>query len=161
MCWDDDVLDDDVLDDDVVGGDVDDIEAIKVVQARYCRAADTRDWDLLRTTVTDDFSCDTGPGGLGATVGWEAFLTRMRSVEIVTVHVALLPEIELTSDSTATGIWAAQSLARTPDGLTVETFGHYHNEYVKTDGAWRLSVLRLEMLHREIRPPAPAGGTGT
>ena len=139
---------------------MDDIEAIKVVQARYCRAADTRDWDLLRTTVTDAFSCDTGPGGMGLTTGWEAFLERMRSVTIVTVHVALLPEIELTSATTATGVWAAQSLAHMPDGLTVQTFGHYHNEYEKAGGAWRLSVLRLEMLHREIRPPAAptAGG---
>jgi hypothetical protein len=144
-----------------VGGDVDDIEAIKVVQARYCRAADTHDWDLLRTTVTDDFACDTGPGGMGLTTGWEAFLERMRSVSIVTVHVALLPEIELTSATTATGVWAAQSLAHVPDGATVETFGHYHNDYEKADGAWRLRSLRLEMLHREVRPPAAPPGPDT
>jgi hypothetical protein len=34
---------------------LDDIEAIKRIQAQYGRAADTKDWPLLRPTVTDDF----------------------------------------------------------------------------------------------------------
>jgi len=130
---------------------VDDIEAIRQVKARYSRAVDTKDWDLLRTTVTDDFSCDTGSQGKGATVGADAFIERVGTNPAVTVHHALLPEIALDSPTTASGVWAAHLFTPMPDGRTVDAFGHYHDTYEKVEGAWRLRSLRLEWLHREIR----------
>ena len=136
---------------------MEDIVAIRTVQAQYCRAADTRDWELLRATVTVGFACDTGSEGRGATTGVEAFIDRVGTNPTVTVHHALLPEIELTSPSAARGIWAVHLFARTPDGSSVDSYGHYHNTYEKTGGAWRLSSLHLEWLHREVRPgPAPS-----
>lgn len=140
---------------------MDDIEAIKRVQGQYGRAADTRDWDLLRPTVTDDYHCDTGAGGKGETNGIDAFIARVGTNPAVTVHHAVLPEIELTSPDSATGIWAVHLFAKTPDGSAVDAFGHYHNKYQKIDGAWRLSSLRLEWLHREIRRGAPAVGAAS
>jgi hypothetical protein len=136
---------------------LDDIEAIKRVQGQYGRAADTKNWDLLRPTVTDDFYCDTGAGGRGATTGIDAFIDRVGKNPAVTVHHALLPEIDITSPTTAAGIWAVHLFAKAPDGTAVDAYGHYHNTYEKVDGAWRLSSLRLEWLHREIRPGQPAG----
>lgn len=130
---------------------LDDVEAIKRVKARYGRAADTKDWALLKTTVTDDFFCDTGAGGKGATTGIEAFIERVGTNPAVTVHHALLPEIELTSSTTATGVWAVHLFAQTPNGQSMDAFGHYHDTYEKVDGSWRLSSLRLEWLHREFR----------
>ena len=132
---------------------MDDIEAIKQVKARYGRAADTRDWELLRTTITDDFSCDTGSQGRGATVGLEALIERVGTNPAVTVHHPLMPEIELTSPTTATGIWAVHLFSLTPDGRTVDAFGYYHDTYEKVDGSWRLASLRLDWLHREIGEP--------
>ena len=130
---------------------MDDIEAIKQVKARYGRAADTKDLALLRTTVTDDFVCDTGAGGRGATRGIEAFIERVRTNPDVTVHHALMPEIELTSPSTATGTWAVHLFARSAAGRTIDAFGHYTDTYVRVDGSWRLSSLQLEWLHTEPR----------
>jgi hypothetical protein len=139
-----------------------DIEAIRQVQARYCRAADTKDWDLLRSTVTEDFACDTGSGGRGATAGVEAFIDRVGTNPAVTVHHAMLPEIELTTPATARGIWAVHLFATTPDGSAVDSYGHYHNTYEKRDGAWRLRSLQLEWLHREVRPgPVPRESEGS
>jgi hypothetical protein len=137
---------------------MDDIEAIKRVQGQYGRAADTKDWDLLRPTVTQDFDCDTGAGGKGATKGIDAFMARVGANPAITVHHALLPEITLTSPTTATGVWAVHLFAKTPDGSAVDAYGHYHNSYSKQDGDWRLSSLRLEWLHREIRPGQPIAG---
>jgi hypothetical protein len=130
----------------------DDIEAIKRVQGLYCRAADTKDWDLLRPTVTDGFSCDTGSQGRGATIGIDAFIERIEQMPAVTAHHAVLPEIELTSPTTASGVWAVHNFARMPDGTTVDGYGHYFNSYEKIDGSWRLSVLKLKWLHQEVRP---------
>jgi ketosteroid isomerase-like protein len=137
---------------------LDDIEAIKQVQGRYGRAADTKDWELLRPTVTDDFHCDTGAGGRGLTTGIDAFIGRVSTNPAVTVHHALLPEIELSSPTTAIGIWAVHLFAKAPDGSVIDAYGHYHNGYRKVDGSWRLSSLRLEWLHREIRPGQPIAG---
>lgn len=133
---------------------MDDIEAIKQVKARYGRAADTKDLALLRTTITADFSCDTGSSGRGATQGADAFIERVRTNPDVTVHHALLPEIELTSPSTATATWAVHLFARSPDGGAMDAFGHYHDTYQKVDGAWRLSSLQLQWLHAERRAPS-------
>ena len=133
---------------------MDDIEAIKQVKARYGRAADTKDWALLRTTVSDDFFCDTGASGKGVSQGVEAFIERVGTNPDVTVHHALLPEIELTSESTAKGTWAVHLYARSPDGGATDAFGHYHDTYVKVDGSWRLSSLRLDWLHAERRAPS-------
>ena len=74
----------------------------------------------------------------------------------MTVHHALLPEIALTSPPAANGIWAVHLFAKMPDGAAVDAYGHYRNTYRKVDGTWRLASLRLEWLHREIRPGTPA-----
>ena len=134
---------------------LDDIEAIKQVQGQYGRAVDTKDWDLLRPTVTDDFDCDTGSSGRGATKGLEAFIARVSTNPAVTIHHAVLPEIKLTSPTTATGIWAAHLFAKIPDGSAIDSYGHYHNTYEKVGGSWRLSSLKLVWLHREMRPGQP------
>jgi deazaflavin-dependent oxidoreductase (nitroreductase family) len=130
-----------------------DIEAIKRVQGQYCRAADTKDWALLRSTLTDDFYCDTGAvAGRDATTGVEMFIQRVAAIPAVTVHQAFLPEIEFTSPTTAEGVWAAHSFAKFSDGSAVDGYGHYHNIYAKVGDAWRLRSLQLKWLHREIRP---------
>jgi hypothetical protein len=134
---------------------LDDIEAIKQVQGRFLRAADTRDGDLVRTTVIDDFYCDTGSGGRGETRGIDNFVARITSTPAIAVHHALMPEIELTSPDSATGIWAVHMFAKTADGTVVNGFGYYNNTYQKQDGAWLLSTLRLSWLHRESRPGEP------
>jgi hypothetical protein len=134
---------------------LDDIEAIKQVQARFLRAADTRDTDLVRTTIIDDFHCDTGSAGRGATSGIEDFVIRIATTPALAVHHALMPEIELTSPDTARGIWAVHMFASTADGTVVNGFGHYDNTYVKVEGEWRLSTLKLDWLHRDFRRGQP------
>lgn len=131
---------------------LDDIEAIKQVQGKFLRAADTRDGDLIRTTIIDDFYCDTGSGGRGETKGIEAFVTRVKSTPALAIHHALMPEIELTSPTTANGIWAVHMFAKTADGSVIDGFGYYNNTYVKLGKSWRVSTLRLSWLHRESRP---------
>jgi hypothetical protein len=131
---------------------LDDIEAIKQVQARFLRAADSQDTELIRTTIIDDFHCDTGSAGRGATSGIEDFVIRISSTPALAVHHALLPEIELTSPTTAKGIWAVHMFAKTADGTVVDGYGYYNNTYEKVAGSWRLSTLKLNWLHRESRP---------
>jgi hypothetical protein len=91
-----------------------DIEAIKLMRARYGRAADTKDFDLLRSTITDDYTCDTGAG---PTIGADAFMARVREDP---GDLKILPRADagdrLASPTTATGIWAVHIMARFPTG---------------------------------------------
>ena len=71
---------------------------------------------------------------------------------IVTVHHGHRAEIEVISDTAATGIWsmtdrlfmpAASPLAR------ITGFGHYHETYEKVGGAWCIKTLRISRLRVE------------
>jgi hypothetical protein len=40
--------------------------------------------------------------------------------------------------------------------LVLHGFGHYHEEYARQDGTWRIRRLRLERLRMDIRPKGEA-----
>jgi hypothetical protein len=64
--------------------------------------------------------------------------------EVPTVHHGHMPEITLTGATTATGIWAMMDIVKLGDGF--RGYGHYHEEYVKIGGRWRIRRLRLTRL---------------
>jgi hypothetical protein len=64
-----------------------------------------------------------------------------------------MPEIELTSATTAKGIWAMQDLLRWPDGRELSGYGHYHETYQRVDGAWRIKTLKLTRLRMDFSAP--------
>jgi hypothetical protein len=66
-----------------------------------------------------------------------------------------MPELELTSPDTATGIWAMQDQIWWPEGAPVRRLvgsGHYHETYRRTPDGWRIASMRLTRLHREVEP---------
>jgi len=137
---------------------VDDIEAIKQLKARYFRLMDIKDWDGVREVFADDVYIDTTGSGGRVVQGADDFMAGLRSLlaDVVTVHHGHMPEIELTSGTTATGIWALQDLLRWPDGRELYGYGHYHEEYEKIDGRWRIKRMTLTRL-RTDRTEGPTG----
>ena len=137
---------------------MDDIEAIKQLKARYFRLMDVKDWDGMREVFADDVYIDTTDSGGRVVQGADDFMAGLRSLlaDVVTVHHGHMPEIELTSDTTATGIWALQDLLRWPDGRELYGYGHYHEEYEKVDGRWRIKRMTLTRL-RTDRKAGPTG----
>lgn len=132
----------------------DDIEAIHRLKARYCRFLDTRDIDAWRdlfdpdVVVLLDLAVSTGgadPQTMPPLRGLAAFEpVVLGGIEgAVTMHHCHTPEIELTSATTATGIWAMEDLLVFPDGRQLHGAGHYHESYVKRDGRWRIASLHL------------------
>jgi ketosteroid isomerase-like protein len=137
----------------------DDVEAIKQLKARYFRLMDTKDWEALVSVFTDDVEVDVSGEGGGITRGANEFLSFLRTVigNAITVHHGHTPEIELTSPTTATGIWALEDRLWWPEGgpfSSMHGFGHYHETYEKTDAGWRIKSLRITRLHRLLEPPA-------
>ncbi len=80
--------------------------------------------------------------------------------DTVTVHHGHMPEIALTSATTATGIWAMfdwvdWSKTATPE-RTFQGYGHYNEEYEKgADGRWRIKRLHLTRLRVDHPTPQP------
>ena len=132
-----------------------DVMAIERLKARYCRLLDTKDWPAFRELFTDDFVSDTTESGGVRIVGGDAFVEFVGQTlaTAVTVHQVQQPEIDVSSESTARGIWAMQDVVRFMPGVTLAGFGHYHETYEKSDGEWRIASSRLTRLREEIRTP--------
>ena len=135
---------------------MDDVEAIKQLKARYFRTMDTKDWDGMRNVFTDDVTIDTVASGGNVVTGADAFMAFLRETldTAVTVHHGHMPEIDVTSPTEATGIWALQDLIIWPDGSRLDGYGHYHETYAKVDGEWRIRSSTLTRLHMDFAAPA-------
>jgi uncharacterized protein (TIGR02246 family) len=133
----------------------DDIEAIKQLKARYFRTMDAKDWAAMREVFADDVVMDTTAAGGRLVTGADEFVAGLTEVlaGAVTVHHGHMPEIELTSATTATGIWALHDIVIWPDGLRLDGYGHYHETYVKLDGRWRIQTSTLTRLHTDFTRP--------
>ncbi len=143
--------------------DLDAIEAIKALKARYFRCLDTKDWDgftqVFAPDAVMDMRAEVPPSpddpDAGITHGNEAIAAFVRDHvdPVVTVHHGHTPEIELTSDTTARGVWAMEDHLWWPEGSpfsTMHGYGHYHETYEIVDGAWRIETLTLTRLRIDV-----------
>src|SRR4029077_11767869 len=112
-------------------------------------------WDGMREVFTDDVVIDTTEAGGGVVSGADAFMAFLRDTlaDAVTVHHGHMPEIQLSSPTTATGVWAMQDFIVWPNGMRLLGFGHYHETYEKVDEAWLIASSTLTRLHMEITQP--------
>jgi hypothetical protein len=144
------------------------IEEIKQVKARYFRGCDLRDWDLLASVFTDDaridFQAAQAPE-LRARIGTSVAIGGKAAAEwisqavagSVTVHQGYMPEIDVVTPTYATAIWPMADHLWYEEGCgsayrEIDAIGHYHDEFVKRDGRWYLSSLRLTRLRSEETP---------
>ncbi len=131
---------------------MDDVEAIKQLKARYCRTMDTKDWAAMRKVFADDVTVDSADSGGNVTTGADAFLEFLQGAigSAVTVHHCHMPEIEITSSTAASGVWAMEDMLRWPSGMELHGYGHYHETYEKRDGEWRISSTKLTRLRMDF-----------
>jgi uncharacterized protein (TIGR02246 family) len=128
------------------------IEEIKQLMARRTRCVDEKDWAGLAACFADDaISYSVQKDGLQ---GAQAIVDRIKQslTHRITVHQVHVPEIEILSADSASGIWPMQ------DDLTWETdgkrhwqrgFGHYRQTYAKIEGRWRIKTHRLNYIKFE------------
>lgn len=132
----------------------DDLEALRVLKARYCRLLDAKDWTSWRSLFADDFVSDTVASGGTLVIGADAFIDFVRrnlgSAKRITVHQVHAPELELLADGTARGIWALEDVIRFAPGIGMRGYGHYHETYEKAEGQWRFKSSRLTRLRVDV-----------
>jgi uncharacterized protein (TIGR02246 family) len=134
---------------------VDDVEAIKQLKARYFRTMDTRDWAAMRLLFTDQVVMDMTDSGGDVFTGADSFMAFLEQTlgEAVTVHHGHMPEITLTSSTTASGVWALHDEITWSDGTRMRGDGHYHETYEVVDGEWRIASSTLTRLRMDLTAP--------
>jgi len=138
-----------------------DIEDIKRLKARYFRLMDTKRWEEYAFVFAKDAVMEV-PEANVVNKGRAAIVRGVSTVleGVRTAHHGHMPEIELTGPDTARGIWAMFDYVEFPaaksgERVGLKGYGHYHEEYVREDGEWRISRLRLERLRID-----PLGANG-
>ena len=136
------------------------IEAIKRLKARYFRFVDTKNWEGFASLFTDDVIFDISSGHFNCVLHSPTEIIEMVSPamkDCVSVHHGHCPEITITSDTTAEGIWAMEDKLIWAEGAdspvrTMHGYGHYHETYRKIEGEWRIHTMRLTRLRLDSEP---------
>ena len=140
------------------------LEEIKQLKARYFRFMDTKDWAGMRTVFTDDVVTDFRNSTEHyderlLMTGADIYLKSLSAVltGVTTTHHGHTPEIELTSETTAAGIWAMEDMLWVDASQSALPFsfmhgyGHYHETYRRVGGRWQIASTRLSRLKIERR----------
>lgn len=129
-----------------------DIEAIKQLKARYFRCMDTKDWAGFKAVFASTARMLVPEGGVDLTGNQTIADTISGFLQgATTTHHGHMPEIQITGANTAKGIWAMFDYVQFPGadgqpGVGLQGYGHYHEEYVREDGEWKIARLELSRL---------------
>jgi uncharacterized protein (TIGR02246 family) len=129
-----------------------DREAIKECKARYFRCMDEKKWDEWALVFTEDARMEVPEADMEVD-GRDAIVAAVSGVleGVRTVHHGHMPEIEFTGPDSARVIWAMEDYVEFPpaeDGtrMGLRGYGHYHEEYRRDEGTWRIARLHLARL---------------
>jgi hypothetical protein len=143
------------------------IEAIKQLFARYYYALDHKNWDEFEALFTPDAVMDmrdpsriltSEEGVYRGAAAIRAFAVRAIGAGH-TIDKGVMPIIEVTTPTTATGIWAQEDRVDWPDGhpnRSLHGHGYEHQTYEKLDGQWKIKSTRMERLRVDIVRSDPA-----
>jgi hypothetical protein len=131
---------------------LEDTDAVKKAMFRYFRCLDFKLLDELGDCFTEDVSADYGmPGwdaeGRNALV---AFLSSNESRDDYRVsHSSHNEEIDILDERSARGYFKLHDWVIMGGQTIMRSFGRYDMVFEKTDGRWRIKVLRLHYTYRE------------
>jgi bile-acid 7alpha-dehydratase len=131
---------------------MEDIEAIKKLKAKYFRCVDKKLWEEMETVLTEDAVADYG-------MGIELLQGRKEIIEflkknldrdsMISVHQGHNPEIEITSDTTARGVWVLNDRLIIQTIATLNGWRYYEDEYVKVNGEWKKKSTKIANILEE------------
>ena len=128
------------------------IEAIKRVKYKYFRCLDSKLWDELAECFTEDATTNYRDGKWVCNGANEIvqFLKRLRAPRL-SVHQGHHPEIEITSDTTARGVWSFNDYVIDSQANTsLRGAGFYYDEYVKVNGEWKMKLTGYTRTFEEV-----------
>ena len=136
-----------------------DLEDIRTVKHRYFRGIDTADMNLLASLFTDDIGVEYRGGTyrvrLEGRENMLEFLANSFNSDAVAMHHGHMPEITLTGDDTAEGIWYLEDIFINLE-LQLHTIGTaiYRDQYRREDGVWKIARTEYDRVFEMVRPLA-------
>ncbi len=138
--------------------DLQEIEAIKRLKYKYFRCLDTKRWDEMRECFIEDATAAYSSGKYsfdGREQILKFLVDAMDRPTVLSAHHGHHPEIEITSATTAVGVWAlADTFIDLQAGITVRGAAYYRDDYVKVNGQWKIKSTGYERTFEEIEKRA-------
>lgn len=125
------------------------LEEIRLLKARYLRFIDQKQWEALPRLFAENAVFTTAAGvEHHSPQGITDFLSKaLGDPNKHSEHHGHMPEIEFLEHDRASGIWALYEVSESPGQPQKILFGHYHDEYVREGGSWKILTTRV------VRPP--------
>jgi len=131
---------------------MEDIEAIKRLRHKYFRCLDGKLWGEMEDCFAEDVKTSYFNGEFKTNNKAETvqFFSMGLTDTSLALHHGHHPEIDLTGDTTATGIWCLYNYLIEQKGNTAQRVGGiYHDEYVKVDGKWKIKSIVCNQIFQE------------
>ncbi|QGP80527.1 nuclear transport factor 2 family protein [Sphingobium sp. CAP-1] len=134
-----------------------DLEDIRTLKHRYFRGIDTADLSLLQSLFTADIGVDYRGGTyrvqLEGRDNMIEFLANSFHSGAVAMHHGHMPEITLTGDDMAEGIWYLEDIFINLE-MRSHTIGSaiYRDQYRREDGQWKIARTEYDRVFEMIRP---------
>jgi hypothetical protein len=136
--------------------DLVELELIKRLKYKYLRCLDQKLWDEMAECFVPDATAAYS-GGKYSYQGRDAILEflvkSMGEDSFLSSHRVHHPEIDLSSPTTARGVWALEDVVvDTKWEITIRGAAFYTDDYVKQDGVWRIQHTGYKRSYEEIQP---------
>lgn len=122
--------------------DLQEFEAIKRLKYKYLRCLDNKLWEEMSECFLEEATSAYSGGKYafeGRTAILDFFRESMSAPHILTSHTVHHPEIELSSETSATGIWRLEDVfIDDENGFAIQGTGWYRDEYRKVGGQWKI-----------------------
>lgn len=136
---------------------ISDIEEIRMLKHRYFRGIDTANTELLDDMFTDDIIVDYRGGyyriRLTGRAAMLEFLANSFNTQTVAMHHGHMPEITLTGEDTAEGVWYLEDIFI---NLTKKTHiigsAIYKDQYSRIDGKWKIARTEYDRVFEVVFP---------
>ncbi|MEC3948207.1 nuclear transport factor 2 family protein [Sphingobium sp. HWE2-09] len=137
-----------------------DLEDIRTLKHRYFRGIDTADMALLAGLFTDDIGVDYRGGTYRVRLNGRddmlEFLANSFHSDAVAMHHGHMPEITLTGEDTAEGIWYLEDIFINMQHRTHTTGSAiYRDQYRREQGVWKIARTEYDRVFEMIRPLSP------
>ncbi len=134
---------------------LEDIELIKRLKYKYWRCIDMGDVASLRDSLTEDMRVDYK----GGTYRWQmtgrdqilAAIAASFNSNGVGCHTGHHPEIDVLTDTTATGLWYLTDIfINLKEKVRTTGSALYKDKYVKIAGLWRIAESTYERVYEQV-----------
>lgn len=146
------------------------IEAIKQCKARYWRAIDSKDFDLLETVMADHVPFDTSLSTWDPVKGQHPLLPaktepsrslaevsrnarKIMGEGVQSAHMGHIPEVSIESDRTARAYFPFEDRVLFNGFAAFDGYGYYDDRFEKIDGHWLIvssKIYRYRLIFDDI-----------